>query len=340
MLLTAELPGTGGTLRAADEDFAVEELPAYEPEGAGAHVFATIEKRGLGTLEAVRRIARALNVRPEDVGTAGLKDRHALTIQRVSLPPPVTPEAVLALSLEGVRVLAAVRHPHKLKTGHLRGNRFRLVVRELAVPVDEAVARARAILARLAEPPGLPNFYGEQRFGAEGDTAELGRALLRGEKTPGGPREKRLYLSALQSELFNSYLEQRMKDGLYARVITGDLLRKLPAGGMFETTDPAVDQPRLAAGELAPTGPMFGVEMRSPTAGTEAAEREAAVLRAAGLEPAAFARVSRLAEGTRRLIGVPLGEPSAEPAGDALVLSFTLPAGAYATRVAAEILKT
>lgn len=301
-------------------------------------MLAVIEKRDLTTFEAVRRIAAALGVAEGDVGTAGLKDRHAVTRQQISLPPPVTPEAVLALAVDGVRVLAAARHGNKLKTGHLRGNRFRLVVRELAVAPDEAERRARAILERLARPPGAPAWYGEQRFGRAGETLELGMRLLRGERVTGGGREKRLYVSAAQSELFNRVLEERLKDGLYDRVIAGDVMKKVDSGGLFVSVDPAVDQPRLERGEIAPTGPMFGVEMRAPPAGSEAEARELAVLTAAGLSPGSFARVARLAEGTRRPLGFPLGEPSARADGPTLELRFSLPAGGYATAVAWEIL--
>jgi tRNA pseudouridine13 synthase len=237
-----------------------------------------------------------------------------------------------------VRVLAAARHGNKLKTGHLRGNRFTLRVRELAAPPEEALARAQAILARLVRPPGVPAFYGEQRFGRGGGNVAEGLRLLRGERVPGGPREKRLLVSAVQSELFNRVLEERLKDGLYHRVIAGDVLRKVETGGIFVTADPEVDQPRLEAGEIAPTGPMFGVAMRSPPEGSEAFAREAAVLAAAGLARESFARVARLAEGTRRPLGFPLGEPSARLSGQNLELVFTLPPGGYATVVAAEIL--
>jgi len=341
---TADLPGTGGLLKVAPEDFVVEEIPAYLPSGRGPHVLATIEKRGLSTFDAVRRVAAALGVAERDVGAAGLKDRQAITRQQLSLPPPVTPEAVLALAVEGVTVLSAARHENKLKTGHLRGNRFLLRIRGVDGPAADACARAAAVLARLARPPGLPNWYGEQRFGARGDNADRGRAILRGERVPARDgRERRLLVSALQSELFNRYLEARLADGFYDRVIPGDLLRKVETGGLFPSADPAVDQPRLAAGEVAPTGPMFGHAMRAPAPGTEAEAREQAILAAEGLAPADFARAARLAEGTRRAVGVPLGGPVARVAAEvagAIEIEFTLPPGAYATVVAAEVVKS
>ncbi len=364
MLITADLPGTGGVLRVSPEDFVVEEIPAYQPSGAGDHVFVTIEKRGLSTPDAIRALARALGAREGDIGSAGLKDRQAVTRQQLSILDRSVPlEKVLALELPGIKVLSAARHGNKLKTGHLRGNRFALTIRGLAVPVAEAARRAEAIFARLARPPGVPNEYGEQRFGAPkarppgpalpgrdarscgaaGDNAQRGRALVRGEACrppPRDPREKRLLVSAYQSELFNLYLEQRMKDGVYATVISGDLLRKVETGGIFPTADPAIDQPRLDAGEVAPTGPMFGHEMRAPTPGSDAAARERALLAAEGVDPEDFRRVARIAEGTRRPIGVPLGEPVVRATDDAIQICFTLPAGSYATVVAGEVIKT
>lgn len=340
--LTADLPGTGGALRVELDDFHVEELPAYPPAGQGDHVFAWIEKRGITTLSAVRALAVAVGVSERDVGTAGLKDRAAVTRQMVSFPPPVTPAALLAARVPGVEVLWAVPHPHKLRTGHLRGNRFALVLRRLAVPADEAAARARAVLARLAEPPGSPNWFGEQRFGAGGDNASAGRALLvggdRGRRS--GGRERRLLVSAYQSELFNRVLRRRIEDGVYRRVLGGDLLA-LRRGGLFASSDPGADQHRLEAGELAVTGPIFGHKMREPAAGSEAAAREQAVLAEENLVPADFRRLGKLAPGTRRPLSVALDEIAVDLVGpDAIRIHMALPSGAYATAVMREIMKS
>jgi tRNA pseudouridine13 synthase len=344
--LTADLPGTGGVLRAQPEDFVVDEVPAYPPSGAGDHVFVRIEKRGLNTAQAVQRIARVLGVGERDIGVAGMKDRHAVTRQWLSLPPPVTPEAALAFADPDVRVLEAARHGHKLRTGHVRANQFVLRVRD-AVP--DAVERARAILDVLAKPPGAPNWYGEQRFGRDGDNAARGRAIVMGEKPPRAgdgagraspvPRDRklaRLLVSSLQSELFNQWLVARMADGLYARVLAGDVLHK-NGGGMFTCEDAATDEARLAAGELVVTGPMFGAAMRSAVG--DAGAREDAILGGAGLTRESFASVSRIAEGTRRDASIQVGEASVAAIDGTLEVRFTLPGGAYATAVMREIMK-
>ncbi|HEY0251333.1 MAG TPA: tRNA pseudouridine(13) synthase TruD, partial [Kofleriaceae bacterium] len=225
--LTADLPGTGGVLRTQPEDFVVDEVPAYPAAGEGDHVFVRFEKRGLNTQTAVERIAKALDVKPRDIGVAGQKDRHAVTRQWISLPPPIAPEAVQTLALEDITILEAVRHKHKLRTGHVKGNQFALRVRGTS---EDAVARAKAILDRLAQPPGAPNWYGEQRFGKDGDNAERGRAIVNGEGFPRDRKLARFLVSSLQSDLFNQWLTQRMADNLYGIVLAGDVLHKVGGG--------------------------------------------------------------------------------------------------------------
>lgn len=172
--LTENLPGIGGVIKERSEDFVVEELPLYPPSGMGQHTFFEIRKVGISTFRAVRAIAQALDVPPKHIGYAGLKDARAITCQTLSVQG-VLPEAVAALDLPGIRVMWAERHQTKLKIGHLRGNRFTIRVRG----VDESALRAcQAILDVLAR-RGAPNRFGPQRFGLRGDSARLGRAVVR-----------------------------------------------------------------------------------------------------------------------------------------------------------------
>lgn len=335
--LTEALVGTGGTLRTTDDDFVVDEELPYAPSGAGDHVFVRIEKRGTTTVDAARALARALGVRDRDIGIAGMKDRHAVTRQWLSLPPPIGPEQALAVELPGVRVLEAHRHAHKLRTGHVRANRFALRVRGVDAGAAE---RARQILAALSVPPGAPNWYGEQRFGRDGDNAARGRALVTGARPPGRDRRlDRLMISALQSQLFNDWLTARIGDGLYRAVLAGDVLHKR-GGGMFVCDDPATDQARLAAGELVVTGPMFGDRMRLPGDASPALAREAEVLARAGILREAFSSVRALAEGTRRDAAVEVaGATVVAVDGSTIDVAFALPGGAYATAVMREVMK-
>jgi tRNA pseudouridine13 synthase len=353
---TASLPGTGGLLKAAPDDFVVEELPAYAPSGEGTHTFLWIEKRGLTTDEAVTRLAAALGASARDAGTAGMKDRQAVTRQWISLPN-VDPARALAAAVDGARVLDARRHGHKLRTGHLRGNRFTITVRG----ATDGVARARAVLDALAR-RGLPNWFGAQRFGARGDNAAQGRALLdgclpnsRSERRPGDGRgklrvasrsQRRLLVSAWQSALFNRYLDARLADGLLATALEGDVLKKTDTGGLFIVEGAAADladaQARLDAGALAVTGPMFGHKMMAPPPGTPSRAREDTLLAAEGLAPEALAAAGSLADGTRRPLTVPVADAEVREGGEpgAIVLVFTLPPGAYATILLAEVTKS
>jgi tRNA pseudouridine13 synthase len=175
--LTGDLAGVGGVIKTRPEDFFVEELPSYEPSGSGTHVYAQIEKKGLGTREALDRIAKALNIMRRDIGTAGLKDAHAVARQWISIEH-VQPEQLEQLSLSDVRVLKTSRHTNKLKPGHLRGNRFVVRLRRLTLPPEEALAAAEKAMAILTT-RGVPNYFGPQRFGNHQNNHLLGRALAR-----------------------------------------------------------------------------------------------------------------------------------------------------------------
>jgi len=172
--LTAHLPGTGGIIKESADDFEVAEIPAYEPCGAGEHVYLTIEKRGLTTLEAIRRVAHELRVQEREIGYAGMKDSIGVTRQSISVPR-ISPEDVVDRNLNGVQVLAAVRHTNKLKLGHLKGNRFTVVVRGVSEGAD---AVASAIIKVLAE-RGVPNWFGYQRYGVQGNSHLVGAAMVR-----------------------------------------------------------------------------------------------------------------------------------------------------------------
>jgi tRNA pseudouridine13 synthase len=174
--LTEDLPGTGGIIKEKAEDFLVAEIPLYQPCGEGEHTYVEIEKTGITTLEAIRRISRALGVQERDIGYAGMKDAGGVTRQTVSIPR-VDTEKVLNVDVPGVKILSAVRHGNKLKLGHLAGNRFRV---RICNPADNALERAGVILAVLRK-RGVPNYFGNQRYGAQGNYPRVGRALLLGD---------------------------------------------------------------------------------------------------------------------------------------------------------------
>ncbi len=318
-----------GRIKERPEDFEVEELPAYEPCGEGEHLYLFIEKIGLDTKTASDRIARAIGAAPRDAGWAGLKDRHAVTRQWLSFARADAPPD---LALDGIRVLRAARHRNKLRTGHLHGNRFRVLLRGAQA---ERADDARALLDALAR-HGAPAYYGEQRFGRDGGNAHAARAwLVDGGPAPRDRFRRKLLVSSLQSELFNRLLAARVSAGELASIVEGDLCRKEDSGGLFVATDLATERARAAAFEVSATGPMFGASMRWPEG--EARAREEAALAAAGLDLAALERWRKHGEGTRRPYRFRVQGASVEVEPEGLRIAFTLPAGAYATVVLREL---
>jgi tRNA pseudouridine13 synthase len=340
-----------GLIKRAPEDFVVEELPAYEPSGEGTHLFVRFEKKNLTTDAAVRIITKALGIEMRDVGIAGMKDKVAVTTQWVSVPAPAKAvdleERAKALVLENIKVLDAKRHGNKLKTGHLKGNRFDILVRDVDA---DAVAGIMAAMERFSK-EGVPNLFGLQRFGKEGDNAQRARAWLTGkERAPGDPRLRRFHFSALQSAVFNAVLDARVADGTWNKAVLGDLLKKEDTGGIFVCTDVQADLERADRGEVCPTGPIVGARMRSAEGAIKELEER---LAAPFLEGVDLERARSLGEGTRRALrlrltgcsvaqvmnskGVPGDDESdyREQPGS-LRVQFVLPKGAYATTVLAN----
>jgi tRNA pseudouridine13 synthase len=172
--LTADIPGTGGVIKESPEDFIVTEIPAYEPSGSGEHLYLTFEKRGITTLEAIRRIAGRLKVSDRDVGYAGMKDAVGVTRQTISLQGTRSEDA-LALQLDGITICSAILHSNKLKPGHLKGNSFQIAIRGADRNAAESAATILGILRRR----GVPNWFGYQRYGAQGNSHLVGAAMLR-----------------------------------------------------------------------------------------------------------------------------------------------------------------
>jgi tRNA pseudouridine13 synthase len=337
-LTTADLPGIGGRLKTRPEDFEVEEVPAYEPSGDGDYLYLWIEKTDMGAEYFSRQVARRLDLPPGEVGTAGLKDRRAVTRQMVSVPASAEPN-LARLDGDGIRLLRVSRHGNKLKPGHLHGNRFRILLRNVDAGAAE---RLPPILVRLRR-DGLANFYGSQRFGRDGETVRLGLRLLH--SAPDAPRQRppspflrKFALSAVQSALFNHYLARRWTDGLLRQVLPGDAIAKWPFGGMFVAQDIEREQARLDARETVPAGPMFGRKMFA--AAGVAAEREEEVLRDAGLSARDFHGFGKLLSGTRRHNLVYVDDLTATTEAEGIRLALTLPAGSYATVLLREVTKS
>lgn len=323
--LTEDLPGTGEKIRAELEHFQVEEVPAYLPSGEGEHLYLFVEKRGLTTRDLVERLT-ALGVPEVGIGVAGLKDKYAVTRQWLSIPARYE-KALQGFEEPGkIRILKTDRHKNKLRTGHLKGNRFRIFVQ------GAEAEKAGAILKRLKE-KGLPNYYGPQRFGLYGKNPEKGLKLIRKKKGRGRPWLKRFLIGSVQSLIFNEYLAERLRQGLYDRFLKGDIAKKHATGGEFLVEDPDRENPRAKALEISATGPLFGKKYFEAEGESRAFEDQ--ILARFDLSREDFSA----RRGARRPIRVPMDEAEVEPAEGGVWLSFFLPKGSYATSLLREVMK-
>jgi tRNA pseudouridine13 synthase len=335
--LTDGLPGVGGRIRVEPEDFRVDERPLYLPCGAGEHLYLRITKRGLSTPDLVRRISSTVGVKMQGIGTAGLKDAHAVTTQLVSLHG-VHEQHVSRLNIDE-RILAVEvlgRHRNRLRPGHHAGNRFRLVVRDVNAGAKEVVTAVLQDLSRR----GIPNYFGPQRQGRTGDNYQLGATLLTDPlQRRRMSRAKRMwFLNAFQSHLFNQILARRIDR--IDRVLIGDWAMKMDNGACFPVENASQEQPRADRFDISPTGILFG--SRVSWASGEHGEIEKAVVVEQGSTPENLVDAARACgfRGERRSLRVPLSELEWTLEGSVLTLAFSLPPGAYATSVLRELMKT
>jgi tRNA pseudouridine13 synthase len=329
-LVSHDLPGTGGQIRTELEDFQVIERPAYPLSGEGEHLYVWLEKRGNTTKFIMDAIRDQLNIKQKDIGVAGLKDRHAVTKQWISIPRKFE-SRLEGLKLEGLKILETNYHGNKLGVGHLRGNTFKLRVRD-ALP--NALENARAIIVRL-EQFGVPNYFGPQRFGNTGRNAERGLELVKDGRMrgPEGIPLKRFLIGSLQSLLFNHYVRLRFERGVLDAMLEGDVAKKHETGGMFTVADAALESPRAKNLEISATGPLYGKKVMPALSESRALEDE--VLAAFELTWEGFKNRT----GSRRITRVKLENLELEAADGGFWISFDLPKGSFATVVLREIMK-
>ena len=324
-------PVLSARIRSVAEDFYVEELPSFEASGSGEHLLLSIEKRGMNTAFAAKTIAAWAGVDESAIGHAGLKDRHAVTRQRftVWLPKKVAPD-LAALQSDDLRVLDHAWHARKLPRGALAGNRFVLVLRDVAGDAGVIESRLQAI-AR----DGVPNHFGEQRFGRGGGNVAQAVAMFAGRRVK---REERgMLLSAARSELFNRVLDARVRAASWNAALEGEVWMLDGSRSVFGP-EPFTEalQARLDAFDIHPTGPLWGEgELRSADAARAleltALEGDTATRLRSGLERAG------LKQERRALRLRPAGLDWNWHGDGALKLRFALPPGSYATTVLREL---
>ena len=325
-------------MRATPDDFVVEELPGFEASGSGEHLLLTIEKRGMNTAFAAKRIAQWAGIAELGVGYAGLKDRHAVTRQRFSvhLPKKMAPD-LATLESGDFRVLAHAWHARKLPRGALAGNRFELMLRHVQGEREAVEQRLHAIASR-----GVPNYFGEQRFGRDGDNVANALAMFSGRRVR---REHRtIFLSAARSELFNRVLAARVANGSWERGLDGEVWVLDGSRSVFgpEPWNEALAA-RLATFDIHPSGPLWGAGGLRTTEAALAIEAETlddaqSLALRTGLVAAGLKQDRRaLRLRPEAMDWEWRDDDTGSGRGQALCVRFSLPAGCYATTVLAEL---
>ena len=332
-------------------DFVVEEIPLYEFSGEGEHLILQVRKKNLTTPEMIGKIARYLGIKNKEIGYAGLKDKHAMTKQYISVHKKYE-EALERFDVEGIKIVSKTYHDNKLRIGHLKANRFYIRLKKVnptsAAKIDEALKNIQK--------QGMPNFFGYQRFGNDGNNHILGEKIAKGEARERNPRVKKLLINAYQSHLFNLWLSRRLEiNSLVSsfdaseiedllnlpnneikkmqaqthpfKLMEGDLMEHYPKGKLFEFEASEHDFERFNTRDITVTGLLCGKKTRVATG-------------AAGvIEKAFYDEID--AEGARRFAWVyPTEIEGRFNAVEAQYeLNFTLPKGSYATVLIEEIAK-
>ncbi|WP_304543583.1 tRNA pseudouridine(13) synthase TruD [Sulfurimonas microaerophilic] len=332
-------------------DFVVDEIPLYEFSGDGEHLVLHVRKKGLSTTEMVGSIARYLGIKNKEIGYAGLKDKNAMTKQYISLHKKYE-EALENFTHDSIKILSKTYHNNKIRVGHLKGNRFFIRLKKVnptsAAKIDEALKNI--------DKQGLPNFFGYQRFGNDGDNHILGEKLAKGEAKERNPRVKKLLINAYQSHLFNLWLSRRLEinslvssfgvDELAPllnlpkqelqkmkaqkhpfKLISGDLMEHYPHGRVFEFSGDAHDLERFDERDISVTGLLPGKRVKITSQFAREIEKD-------------FDDELK-EDGARRYAWVyPTDiEGRFNPVEAQYEMNFTLPKGSYATVLIEEIAK-
>nr|WP_085304341.1 tRNA pseudouridine(13) synthase TruD [Colwellia polaris] len=322
-------PKSTGLLRQHRSDFKVFEKIPFKPCGEGEHLYIHIRKTGANTAFVAKQLAQYFSVKESLVSYAGLKDRFAVTEQWFGVHLPGKQNYDLSdLSIEGVEVLSFKRHNKKLRIGGLDGNRFEITLRDVT-DIDELVRRWHVVSNF-----GVPNYFGEQRFGISGGNIEKAIGLFSGQKVK-DKKKRGMYLSAARSLIFNQMLSQRIEQQIFDNIINGDVLMLAGTQSVFlaDVSDESLTT-RLNEHDIDITAPMWGAGELMTT--DEARTFEQSI---ADLQPTLCEGLPRFGlKQERRRIRLNIKETDITVDNDIVTLSFFLPAGAYATTIMRELI--
>ncbi|MGH8236764.1 MAG: tRNA pseudouridine(13) synthase TruD [Steroidobacteraceae bacterium] len=323
-------PAGRAQVRAAPEDFLVQEWLGWEADGLGDHLLLKVRKRGANTLWVAKQLARLAKLDPRDVGFAGLKDRDAVAEQSFTVPArSALGESWVGVAGEGFEVLAAARHRRKLKRGALKGNDFTITLRAFSGDPAALEQRLHAIATI-----GVPNYFGPQRFGRDGGNLRTALAWFADGVAPADRWQRGFALSAARAAIFNSVIARRVSGGTWNRLLPGETVNLDGSGSVFvaDVIDAALEE-RCARLDIHPTGPLWGG--REPAPALAALEAEVGAhhdvlaqgLSKAGLEP------------ERRALRIRVDRLEWTIEGEIVQLRFRLFRGAFATAVLHELIE-
>ncbi len=326
-----------GIFQKSFDSFIVEEIPLYTFSGSGQHLICKVTKRGLNTQEVIKLVQERFNISIKDIGVAGQKDKIGTTTQYLSLSVGArfklesAKEILEKLSSADLKIEIIGFHNNKIKTGHLLGNNFQIEITNVAPEEEENILK----LIKQIEMLGIPNFYGQQRFGVENKNADRGKEILSNEKSTNDQWQKKFFSNAYQSSLFNQWLAQRINDGLYRQIIEGDIIFNVGKSRPLPMELLANAQQEFDEQKIVYTGPIYGPQMATSTG--EAYKREMDILKNEGIELSLFN--TKNSTGTRREAIIYPDFKKINFQDQKLQLLFSLPPGVYATVVLRELLK-
>jgi tRNA pseudouridine13 synthase len=334
-------------------DFCVTEIPLYDFSGQGEHLIITFRKKNLTTWEALDIFSSTLGCKVKEIGYAGLKDKNAMTVQSISVHKKYE-SRLKHLQHPAVKILNTTYHGNKIRTGHLKGNRFFARLKRVKGVDHQKIMNVLQELSTF----GMPNFFGSQRFGHENKNYSKGQAILEGKLKVRSPKEREFLLNAYQSHLFNQWLNERIeisrlikefsvdelsnfleldkttlktikKQPHFFKIFEGDLLHHYPYGKLFELSSLETESQRFMQRDSVPTGLLSGKKVkRALSFAYEKYEKK-------------YDIITSLVNGTRRYAWVYIDDMEAgyKEKENQLELNFSLPKGSYATVMIEQLLK-
>ena len=334
----------------SSRDFIVEEIPLYPFSGEGEYLILKLRKKELSTWEALDIICNTLGIKKREIGYAGLKDKYALTIQYISIPAKYE-DRLSKLNDNRIKILETIRHNNKIRVGHLKGNRFNLRFKKVLKVQEQKI---NSVLDWI-EKEGMPNYFGMQRFGNDGNNWIEGKALAYGKKRLKDKKMNEFLISAYQSYLFNNWLSKRIsisrliddfseaeseqinnlpkgslngvkKQKQFFKLLKGELMMHYPYGKLFNIDEPLSEALRFIDRDISPTGAVSGAKNRNAEDIAWLIEKE-------------FCDANIKAKGTRRYAWIFPTDIKRKYIPDKAhyELSFILPKGSYATVLVAML---